>query len=266
MWGIVPAAGKGSRIQPLGFSKELLPIGRTSDGEPDALRPVIDHVLERLIAGGAAKLCLVVSPEKSDIMRHVASKALPVDTCYVFQPEPVGLVDAIFRPIPFVREDEVVMIGLPDTIWFPQDGYLHLPDAVPSLLMFPVAQPQLFDVVLLDEKDRVTEVQVKVREPGSSWIWGAIKLPGHVFHALYRLWEKRGRVDVQVGTLVNAYIAEGGVVVGVRRGESYLDVGTASGYVDALRVLEHGAVATAELTSPVRERIYRAHSGVSHAS
>ena len=27
MWGIVPAAGQGSRIQPLAFSKELLPVG-----------------------------------------------------------------------------------------------------------------------------------------------------------------------------------------------------------------------------------------------
>ena len=25
MWGIIPAAGRGSRIQPLAFSKELLP-------------------------------------------------------------------------------------------------------------------------------------------------------------------------------------------------------------------------------------------------
>ena len=33
MWGIVPAAGVGSRIQPLAFSKELLPVGsRTDDG------------------------------------------------------------------------------------------------------------------------------------------------------------------------------------------------------------------------------------------
>ena len=27
MWGIIPAAGNGTRIQPLAFSKELLPVG-----------------------------------------------------------------------------------------------------------------------------------------------------------------------------------------------------------------------------------------------
>ena len=35
MWGIVPAAGIGSRIQPLAFSKELLPVGEP----PGTARP-----------------------------------------------------------------------------------------------------------------------------------------------------------------------------------------------------------------------------------
>ena len=33
MWGIIPAAGNGTRIQPLAFSKELLPVGDRDDGE-----------------------------------------------------------------------------------------------------------------------------------------------------------------------------------------------------------------------------------------
>ena len=31
MWGIIPAAGNGTRIQPLAFSKELLPVGSRLD-------------------------------------------------------------------------------------------------------------------------------------------------------------------------------------------------------------------------------------------
>ena len=33
MWGIIPAAGQGSRMQPLAFSKELLPVGSRRDGD-----------------------------------------------------------------------------------------------------------------------------------------------------------------------------------------------------------------------------------------
>jgi hypothetical protein len=32
-WGIIPAAGRGSRIQPLAFSKELLPVGSRVEAE-----------------------------------------------------------------------------------------------------------------------------------------------------------------------------------------------------------------------------------------
>ena len=38
MWGIIPAAGAGSRIQPLAFSKELLPVGSRFDGETERPR------------------------------------------------------------------------------------------------------------------------------------------------------------------------------------------------------------------------------------
>ena len=40
MWGIVPAAGTGTRIQPLAFSKELLPVGSRRDGAVERPRAV----------------------------------------------------------------------------------------------------------------------------------------------------------------------------------------------------------------------------------
>jgi dTDP-glucose pyrophosphorylase len=45
MWGIIPASGKGTRIQPLAFSKELLrnyfDVG-TMDGYLNAMRSVAE--------------------------------------------------------------------------------------------------------------------------------------------------------------------------------------------------------------------------------
>ena len=52
MWGIIPAAGRGSRIQPLAFSKELLPVGsRIADGTE---RPcaVSEFLVERMVSRG----------------------------------------------------------------------------------------------------------------------------------------------------------------------------------------------------------------------
>ena len=75
MWGIVPAAGHGSRIQPLAFSKELLPVGSRVDGERERPRAVSEYLVERLVLGGADKICFVISPGKSDIMQYYGGEA-----------------------------------------------------------------------------------------------------------------------------------------------------------------------------------------------
>jgi hypothetical protein len=89
----------------------------------------------------------------------------------------------------------------------------------------------------MDERGRVLEVQVKQAGARSSWIWEAFKMPGAVFHQLYRLWCVRGRSDEYVGTLVNAYLAQGGCAWGVPGGRVYVDVGTLHGYREAIRLL-----------------------------
>lgn len=237
MWGIIPAAGIGSRIQPLAFSKELLPVGSRFDGTTERPRAVSEYLIERMIAGGATRICFVVSPEKSDIMRYFGGSYGPATICYVVQPEASGLCDAIFRALPLVRDDEFAIVGLPDTIWFPLGALGGLGDDPLSFLMFPVARPELFDAVVLDERGDVREIQVKSASAGSQWIWGAFKAQGAVLRALHALWSTREPRDPYIGTLVNAWIEAGGRATGVKGGEAYVDVGTLTGYREAIRLL-----------------------------
>ncbi len=236
MWGIIPAAGMGSRIQPLAFSKELLPLGALSFGGEDRPRAVSEYLIERMVIGGVDKLCFVISPGKSDILNYFGGRALSADIFYAVQPKPAGLCDAIFRALPLIPSDEYVCIGLPDTIWFPQNGLQHLPDDGLSLLLFPVEQPQFFDAVLTRDDDSVKLVQVKDSEPASHWIWGALKMPGSVLTQLHHIWLEKH--DEYLGTLINTYLERGGRAIGVKAGRSYVDVGTLNGYREALRLLD----------------------------
>src|SRR5215471_10598092 len=128
MWGIIPAAGQGSRIQPLAFSKELLPVAGHFDGAMRRPRAVSDYLMERMVIGGATRICFVISPGKSDILEFYGGSAYSATLCYSVQPRPVGLSDAIFRALPLIDEKAPVIVGLPDTIWFPEDALRHLPD------------------------------------------------------------------------------------------------------------------------------------------
>ncbi|HLI77054.1 MAG TPA: sugar phosphate nucleotidyltransferase [Acidobacteriaceae bacterium] len=242
MWGIIPAAGAGSRIQPLAFSKELLPVGsRVEDGD-ERPRAVSEYLVERMIRGGADKLCFVISPGKTDILEYYGSRLWGADIAYVVQGQPGGLCDAIFRALPLIHPKESVVIGLPDTVWSPEDGLARLPDHCLSFLLFPVERPELFDAVVTDEADAVLEIQVKQKGATSKWIWGAMKMPGHVLHELHALWCQPERRDEYIGTLVNAWIAAGGRAKGLRAGEAYVDVGTLHGYRSAIRLLQEGGV------------------------
>jgi dTDP-glucose pyrophosphorylase len=237
MWGIVPAAGNGTRIQPLAFSKELLPVGSRLDGDTERPRAVSEYLIERMLRAGADRICFVISPWKSDILQYYGAGVEGAAIAYVVQPEARGLCDAIFRALPLIRPEESVLVGLPDTIWLPGDGLAALPDDKLAFLTFPVARPELFDAVATDRDGRVREIQVKAPGASTRWVWGAFRLPGEVLHALYRLWQKRERRDEYIGTLVNAYLAEGGEAVAVAAGTDYVDVGTLGGYREAMRLL-----------------------------
>src|SRR5581483_12029944 len=202
-----------------------------------------EYLVERMIAAGADKICFVISPWKSDIVRYYGAQFDRADIAYVVQPQPAGLCDAIFRALPFIAEDERVVVGLPDTVWFPLDALRALPNDRLAFLLFPVERPELFDAVDIDAAGRVREIQVKRADARSSWIWGAFTLPITVLRELNTLWEARERADEYFGTLVNAYIATGGEAIGVRAGQAYVDVGTLNGYREAMALLAGGLLA-----------------------
>ena len=154
------------------------------------------------------------------------------------QSRPAGLCDAIFCALPLIAPSEVVIVGLPDTIWYPRRCVANTSGRQLSFLLFPVERPELFDAVRTRCSGRVLAIQVKERDPGSSWVWGAFKMPGAVLTELHALWNERERRDEYFGTLVNAWLARGGVAVGVRAGTSYVDVGTLHGYRQAIDLLK----------------------------
>lgn len=237
MWGIIPAAGVGSRIQPLAFSKELLPVGSRIDGTTERPIAVSEYLVERMIAAGATKICFVISPGKTDIIEYYGGRVYSVNVCYTLQRTPSGLCDAIFQALPFIGEDEAVLIGLPDTVWFPEDGFCYLDDDMLSFLLFPVDRPELFDAVVTDDSGNVLEIQVKQPDARSHWVWGAFKMPAAIFRELYDLWCDRDRKDEYFGTLVNEYLSRGGRAKGVHAGQAYVDVGTLHGYREAIKIL-----------------------------
>jgi glucose-1-phosphate thymidylyltransferase len=218
-------------------------VGSRVDGGVERPCAVSEFLVQRMIDGGASRICFVISPGKSDILEYFGGSYGSAALCYSVQPAPAGLCDALFRSIPLIHPEDDVLVGLPDTIWFPEDGFRLLDRDTLSFLLFPVDRPELFDAVILDEGGRVLEIQVKDPRARSNWIWGAFRVPGRIFRELHALWLARERRDEFVGTLINAWVEKGGRATGIRAGRSYVDVGTLPGYRRAISTLAAGSEA-----------------------
>ena len=102
-----------------------------------------------------------------------------------------------------------------------------------SFLLFPVRRPELFDAVVTGPEGKVREIQVKVPQPATRWVWGGFKLHRAIL-AASTLWLERGEEDAYVGTLVNAWLARGSRRAPSPRARAYVDVGTLHGYHEVL--------------------------------
>src|SRR3546814_12450316 len=98
-----------------------------------------------MINCGATKICFIISPGKSDILEYFGSGIGTAEIAYVVPPRPSGLCDAIFRALPLIQPAASVVIGLPDTVWFPDAGLCALGVDRISFLLFPVERPEIFD-------------------------------------------------------------------------------------------------------------------------
>lgn len=71
------------------------------------------------------------------------------------------------RGLPFADGNESIVVGLPDTVWFPEKALRALPKDDLAFLLFPVDEPKHFDAVIADDSGAVREIQVKSATPDS---------------------------------------------------------------------------------------------------
>ena len=214
--GVIPAAGYATRLQPLPISKEMLEIGG---------KPVMDHLVERMRAGGCSRLRVVTRPEKEDVIAHAAEIGAEV-----VLGRPVMVSESFLAGMAGLAEDDIVLIGFPDTLWEPVDGYAPLvaavregADVAVGLFRIDAADLPRSDVVVFGADGRIARVDVKPADPASEWIWGCAAARVETWAGLDRAEWPGGYIDL--------LCREGRDVRGIELSDVWLDIGTK----DALR-------------------------------
>ena len=217
--GVIPAAGSARRLQPLSCSKEVYPVGG---------RPVMDYLVERMLAAGCAELRVVTRPDKLDVVAHARELGASV-----VEGEPASLAESLALGLQDLDDADVVLLGLPDTIWEPIDGFVRLLDQLGDgahavLGVFESDEPERSDVVVLDDSGLVRSIHVKEARPPGRLVWGCAAAEVAALTALGDYWEPGHHF---------AALAAAGHLRAVRFPGTMIDIGTPA----ALAAAEAGA-------------------------
>lgn len=151
---VILAAGKGTRLRPLTLAipKEMIRVGT---------KPVIEHAINVLRAGGIKEILVVVGRKKEAILDYLGSgERLGVDISYKIQEELKGTAHAVYEGKDFVgNEDFVVIYGdnylkpyevMKDIVKFHEEK-----GADATLVLHPVKDPRRFGVVKIGADNKV---------------------------------------------------------------------------------------------------------------
>lgn len=102
MQAVILAAGRGTRLYPITAS-------RTKAMCPVVGKPIVERVMEPLIANGIRDFVLVTHPEDEAIARHFRSSAqIDANVTLIPQKEQLGMGHALMQAAPLIYEDFVL--------------------------------------------------------------------------------------------------------------------------------------------------------------
>jgi glucose-1-phosphate thymidylyltransferase len=181
--GIVPAAGKGTRLAPFPCAKELFPIGFQDymvKGQVEKRPKVVSqYIIENMREAGVTKILIIVGEGKQDVMEYYGDGSrFGLQIGYLYQERLDGMPSAINLARPWIGE-ATVLFGMPDTIIRPTTALKTLladheaSGADLSLGLFPTDRPQKFGMVEIDDANRVLSTVDKPKHTSLKYMWGA---------------------------------------------------------------------------------------------
>lgn len=251
--GIIPAAGKATRMAPLPFSKELYPIGfqYINEGQKIRPKPVGQYILEHFQRAGAEYVYMVIRKGKWDIPKYFGDgENLGLAIGYLMMNLPFGVPYSVDQAYAFVR-DATIIFGFPDILIEPEDAYQRIlahyeaTKADVVLGLFPTDQPHLCDPIEFDEEGRIRKILVKPPHSDlrvtwviAAWAPSFTRFLHEHLAELQRSAENtvNPRLELHIGHVFMAAIESGLQVEGVHLpGAQFTDIGIPENLVEAIR-------------------------------
>lgn len=252
--GLLPAAGRGARLAPFRYPKELLPIAYDNGvGVHEGVRPraIAEFALDAIRRSNVRKCLVVIAPWKLDILNYLGDgKQLGMDIAYVCQEDAQGLACAVDLVYPWIV-DRHVAFAMPDTVFWPFDAIATLQEAYArlecdlALAVFNTDEPERLGPVVIGAEHRVERVLDKPSHPPVHNTWGAA-MWGPAFTEMLHAEMASGPASADrftLGYYFDVAARRGLAVTAVEfAGSWFRDAGTAKGLEETLRSLLAGSL------------------------
>lgn len=176
--GLIPTAGRATRLGPLPCSKEIYPIGFRPGGQGLKPKAAGHYLLEKMRRAGIEQAYIVLRAGKWDIPAYFRDGAeAGMRLGYVVVDETDGVPYTLDHAYPFVQ-DAVVALGFPDILFSADDAFVRLRErqertgADIVLGLFPGDQPHKTDMVELDARGTVRRILIKPGRTDLKYTWG----------------------------------------------------------------------------------------------
>ncbi|WP_420597420.1 glucose-1-phosphate thymidylyltransferase [Deinococcus sp.] len=232
MKGIIPAAGLGTRLRPLTFTRPK-PVLKVAG------KPIILHAIETLHAAGITELAVIVSDLTHTEIEYALGKVPGLEVTFIDQSEQLGLGHAVSMAREWVGDDPVCVYLGDNLFEYGVKSYVEQfereqPDALIALVEVP--DPSAFGVARLEE-GRIVELLEKPKNPPSNLaVAGAYIFSPRIFGILADL-KPSARGEYEITDAIQELIASGGTVLGQRVQGWWKDTGKPDDLLDANRLL-----------------------------
>jgi len=246
MKSVIPAAGKGTRMNPVtkALPKEMLPLGGKSD-----FRPFIHYVVEESIDSGINDVLIITRPGKQAIQHYFDVIGIE-GVHYKNQREQKGLGDAVLQAEAFVDNTSFAVLLGDDYCDCKEpatkqlvEHYKTLPKnaaliGVEKLSREAIAKKKGM-IVVKDPNQTVMQVTDMIEKPSLDKVTsdyaiiGRYILPPEIFGILKNTKPGRGG-EVQLTDAIKTLHEQGNPIFAYEIKGTRIDIGTPTTYVDSL--------------------------------
>lgn len=175
--GLIPAAGRATRLGTLPCSKEILPLKLGGAGAGPIYEVFADRLLSYYRTASIRKVFFLLRSGKWDIPAYFGNgHERDMHFSYQIVQHLYGIPFSLREAYPFVK-DSAVALGFPDMVVQPVDCFRQLYARFNEckshvvLGIFPVKTPEKWDMVRFAEDGKIGEILIKEPNRGLKYGW-----------------------------------------------------------------------------------------------